>query len=300
MSARDELLRSGRVVEYAPLAGMTTYRFGGPARYLVDAESEEDVVAAGRLAAEEGLAVLALGRGSNLVIADRGFPGVVIRPGAGLSTLAIDADGVVTAGGGHPLPLLARETVRAGCGGLEFYTGIPGSVGGAVRMNAGCHGSETAEWLLEARVVDLRTGAATGRDPGDLDLSYRHSALTDDDFVVAARFRTVPVEREVGEERIREITRWRREHQPGGTLNAGSVFKNPPGDAAGRLIDAAGLKGTRVGGAEVSARHANFFVAHPGATARDVRDLVEEVRRRVRESTGIDLVPEIRFAGDFE
>jgi UDP-N-acetylmuramate dehydrogenase len=300
VSARDELAGRGRLTEHAPLAGMTTYRFGGPARYLVDAETEEDVAAAGRLAAEEHLPVLALGRGSNLVIADRGFPGVVIRPGSGLARLAVDDDGVVTAGGGHPLPLLARETVRRGRGGLEFYTGIPGSVGGAVRMNAGCHGSDTAEWLIDARVVDLRSGNASRRDPATLDLSYRHSNLTDGEFVVEARFRTVASDRVTGEERIREITRWRREHQPGGTLNAGSVFKNPPGDSAGRIIDAAGLKGTRIGGAEVSARHANFFVAHPGATARDVRDLVEEIRRRVRESTGIDLVPEIRFAGDFE
>jgi len=300
VTAREELAGRGRLTEYAPLAGMTTYRFGGPARYLVDAETEEDVVAAGRLAADEGLAVLALGRGSNLVVADRGFSGVVIRPGPGLATLVVDDDGEVVAGGGHPLPLLARETVRLGRGGLEFYTGIPGSVGGAVRMNAGCHGSDTSEWLVTARVIDLESGRVSARDPAALDLSYRHSNLTDGEFVVAARYRTVPVDRQIGEERIREITRWRREHQPGGTLNAGSVFKNPPGDSAGRIIDAAGLKGTRIGGAEVSSRHANFFVAHPGATARDVRDLVAEVRRRVRESTGIDLIPEIRFAGDFE
>ncbi|OFW66648.1 MAG: UDP-N-acetylenolpyruvoylglucosamine reductase [Actinobacteria bacterium RBG_16_68_21] len=300
MSAYDELLARGRLDENVPLAGYTTYRFGGPARYMVVAEDGDDVAAAGSLARDEGLPLLALGRGSNLVIADEGFPGVVIRAGAGLSRLELVADGVVVAGAGHPLPLLARQTVRAGRGGLEFYAGIPGSVGGAIRMNAGCHGSETSEWLITARVIDLAGGGDGERTPEELGLSYRHSDLGDDDFVVEARFGTVDIVPSDGEETIREISRWRREHQPGGTLNAGSVFKNPPGDHAGRLIDAAGLKGMRIGGAEVSERHANFFLAHPGATARDVYLLVAEVRRRVLASSGVDLTPEIRFAGEFE
>lgn len=300
MSARDELAERGRLSENVPLAGYTTYRFGGPARYFVVAESEADVVAAGRLATTEGRPILVLGRGSNLVVADSGFDGVVIRPGAGLSTMRLESDGSVVAGAGLPLPLLARDTVRAGRGGLEFFAGIPGSVGGAVRMNAGCHGSETAEWLIEARVVDLATGGVDSRSPTDLGLSYRHSDLGDGELVIEARFRTVAVDSSAGEETIREITRWRRHHQPGGTLNAGSVYKNPPGDHAGRLIDAAGLKGFRIGGAEVSERHANFFVAHPGATASDVYRLVAEVRRRVLAASGVDLTPEIRFAGEFE
>jgi len=300
MGARDDLAGRGRLSEHVPLAGHTTYRFGGPARYLVVAESVDDVVCAGLFATEESLPILPLGRGSNVVVADSGFDGIVITTGAGLSRLEVENGGVVAAGAGHPLPLLARETVKRGLGGLEFYTGIPGSVGGAVRMNAGCHGSDTAEWLVTASVVSLGTGSVTWRSVGDLRLSYRHSDLRDDEFVVSARYRTVPVDRARGEETIREITRWRRDNQPGGTLNAGSVFMNPPGDHAGRLIDACGLKGLRIGGAEVSERHANFFVAHPGATAADVFLLVAEVRRRVAEGSGIDLVPEIRFAGDFE
>jgi UDP-N-acetylmuramate dehydrogenase len=300
MGARDELAGRGRLSEGVVLAPYTTYRFGGSARFFVEAESEEDVVAAGRLAAEEGIPTLALGRGSNLVVADGGFDGVVLRLGRGLSSIEFQPGDDVLVGAGHPLPLLARETVRRGLGGLEFYTGIPGSVGGAVRMNAGCHGSETAEWLMAARVVDLRGREASWRDPGRLGLSYRHSDLEDHEIVVAARFRTTPIDPAIGRKTIREITRWRREHQPGGSLNAGSVFKNPPGDAAGRLIDVAGLKGMRVGGAEVSERHANFFIAHPGATAADVHGLVAEVRRLVSAATGVDLVPEIRFVGDFE
>jgi UDP-N-acetylmuramate dehydrogenase len=282
-----------------PLAPLTTYRFGGPARYLVEAESEADLTAVAALASDEHLPVFVLGRGSNVVIATRGFEGVVVRLGVGFGQRSIAADGTVTAGGAVPLPVLARECARAGAGGLEFFVGIPGSVGGAVRMNAGCHGSDTAGWLVAARVVSLGSGTTADRSPDELGLSYRHSNLAEDDIVVSARFRTVPTTPTAAEARIREITRWRKETQPGGTLNAGSVFKNPPGDAAGRIIDSVGLKGFRVGGVEVSKRHANFFVAGDGATPEDVRALVAAVRDRVRTATGIELEPELRFIGGF-
>lgn len=300
MTARAALVERGKVSANAPLAGLTTYKLGGPARYLVIVDDEDDLRLASRLASEEGLPLVTLGRGSNVVVADEGFPGVVVRPGPGLSWWEPAGDAAIHAGAGMPLPMLARETSRAGRGGLEFFTGIPGSVGGAVRMNAGCHGSETAEWLLEARVFDQATGEASERTPADLAMSYRHTNLTDEHFVLSARFRTVARDPADAEETIREITRWRRQHQPGGTLNAGSVFKNPPGDSAGRIIDQAGLKGMRVGGAEVSDRHANFFVAHEDATAADLQRLVVEVQRRIREETGVELVPEIRFLGEFQ
>ena len=283
----------------ASLAPLTTYKLGGPARYLVVVDDEDDLRLASGLASEEGLPLVTLGRGSNMVVADVGFPGVVVRPGPGLSWWEAAGDDAIRAGSGMPLPLLARETGRAGLGGLEFFTGIPGSVGGAVRMNAGCHGSEVADWLVEARVMDLGTGEVSERTPTDLEMSYRHSSLTDDHFVVSARFRTIARDPSDAEEAIREITRWRREHQPGGTLNAGSVFKNPPGDSAGRVIDAAGLKGLRIGGAQVSERHANFFIAHDGATASDLHRLVIEVQRRILDEVGVELVPEIRFLGEF-
>nr|MCU0280867.1 UDP-N-acetylmuramate dehydrogenase [Acidimicrobiia bacterium] len=188
----------------------------------------------------------------------------------------------------------------AGRGGLEFMVGIPGSVGGGVRMNAGGHGSDTAAWLVSARVIDVRRGAVAERPAAALGLSYRHSDLGDGELVVAATFQTLARPRREGEAIMREIVRWRRQNQPGGTLNAGSVFKNPPGDAAGRLIDQAGLKGLRVGGVAVSEKHANFFVAEAGASAQDLYDLVSEVRRRVRERAGVDLEPEVRFVGEFE
>ncbi|HLE39090.1 MAG TPA: UDP-N-acetylmuramate dehydrogenase [Acidimicrobiia bacterium] len=300
MTARELLAAAARLREDVPLAPLTTYRFGGPARYLVEAETEEDLVAAARLAAEEHLPVFVLGRGSNVVVSDRGFAGVVIRQGTGFARRTMDRGGVISAGAAVPLPVLAREAARAGRGGLEFFVGIPGSVGGAVRMNAGCHGSDTGSRLITARIVSLRSGAVGERAPTDLELSYRHSNLSDEDVVVSARFHTDPVDPQEAELRIREITRWRKETQPGGTLNAGSVFKNPAGDAAGRIIDSLGLKGLRVGAVEVSMRHANFFVADAGATAADVYALVGEVQRRVHESTGIVLEPELRFVGEFD
>ncbi len=234
-----------------------------------------------------------------MVVSDRGFAGVVIRQGSGFTQRTIDGSGVVIAGAAVPLPMLARETARAGRGGLEFFVGIPGSVGGAVRMNAGCHGSETIDVLIDARIVSLAGGATAARSPQQLGLDYRYSNLSDDDVVVSARFRTEAVEPEAAEERLREITRWRKETQPGGTLNAGSVFKNPPGDTAGRLIDSLGLKGSRIGGVEVSQRHANFFVADTNATAADVFALVGLIRKRVRDETGVLLETELRFLGDF-
>jgi UDP-N-acetylmuramate dehydrogenase len=299
MSGFASLVDEGLVTEHVPLGPLTTYRFGGPARWYAEVGSATDLerVLAARRAA--GVDLLVLGRGSNLLVADSGYPGVVVRLGGGLAVVSIGTDGIVAAGGAVPLPMLARHAAKAGRGGLEWYIGIPGSVGGALRMNAGGHGSDTGEWLLDAEVMDAGTGAITTRDVAGLDLSYRHSNLTDTDIVLSARYRSIARDPAEAEALIREITRWRREHQPGGTLNAGSVFKNPPGDAAGRIIDAVGLKGYRRGGASVSERHANFFVAEAGACAQDIYDLVWAVRRRVGEAVGVWLEPEIRFAGDF-
>ncbi len=206
--------------------------------------------------------------------------------------------GSVDAGGAAPLPVLARRCAGAGLAGLEFYVGIPGSVGGAVRMNAGGHGRETREVLRRAWVLDLLAGDQTARPRpvADLDLGYRHSSLTGTDVVTRAEFAATPDRPEACEARVAEIVRWRREHQPGGA-NAGSVFRNPPGDSAGRLIDAAGLKGHRVGGAVVSAKHANFFQAEPGATATDVARLVADVQARVEAVTGVRLTPELQMVG---
>jgi UDP-N-acetylmuramate dehydrogenase len=292
-----ELIAQGVIGENVDLASLTTYKLGGPARYLMQADDEEHLLQLAQILRDEPLPVVVLGRGSNVVVSAEGFPGIVVR--LGLVGFSVGDEGTVEAGGALSLPMLARRSAEIGRGGLEFMAGIPGSVGGAVRMNAGSHGSDTAEWLVSARVVALATGGVSERTGEDLELSYRHSNLADTDVVVAATFRTVPRSRAEAEKLIREVTRWRKRHQPGGTLNAGSIFKNPPGDAAGRIIDEQGLKGLRIGDVAVSEKHANFFEAGPAATPQQIHDLVVEVRRRVKESTGLELEPEIRFVGCF-
>ncbi len=296
----ENLVSSGLVRRDHPIAAMTTYKFGGDAAWYCEVGSVEQLceVVAARNQETVPPDIFVLGRGSNVVIADGGFPGIVLKLVGEFNEVALEGD-VVTAGAGVSLPRLARFCATNGRGGLEFYVGIPGSVGGAVVMNAGGHGSDTAEWLIEATLFNIESGALGSDDAAGLDLSYRHSRLGPSDVVLRARFRTVAVDSEQAESTMREITSWRRQYQPGGTFNAGSVFKNPPGDAAGRIIDVAGLKGFRCGGVAVSDRHANFFVADPGAKGQDVYDLVHAVQRLVLERSGILLQPEIRFVGDF-
>ena len=174
---------------------------------------------------------------------------------------------------------------------------MPGSVGGAVRQNAGCFGSETKDRLTNATVLDLRDGSITRRTLGDLDLSYRHSNLAPAEVVIEAEFDTDHGEVEAGLAEMKRITRWRRDNQPGGTLNAGSVFKNPPGATAGEIIDGLGLKGLGVGDVRVSEKHANFFVAGADANSEDIMALVQTVKDRVFAETGTILEPEIQFVG---
>jgi UDP-N-acetylmuramate dehydrogenase len=298
VAAALETLLAGKVVRDAPSAPLTTYRCGGPLGVLVRVDRERDLEAlASVLAAHPDVAVLVVGRGSNLLIADRGFAGVAIVCGGELERIDLDpASARVEAGGAAALPVLARQAAKAGIGGLEFYVGIPGSVGGALRMNAGGHGAETRDVLVSARVLDLRNGETRESDAGDLGFGYRHSVLGARDLVLAAVFVGRPDDPVECDRRIDEIVRWRRAHQPGGQ-NAGSVFTNPPGDSAGRLIDACGLKGLRVGGAVVSEKHANFFAASPGASADDVLALVRLVQARVDAETGVRLEPELQLVG---
>ena len=286
-----------RVERSVPIAQFTTYRLGGPAALLVRVGAVEVLPALATVIATHAPPVLIVGRGSNLLVADAGFPGLAVVLEGDFAAFSVDDPSAVRAGGAVALPALARAAAAAGAGGLEFFVGIPGSVGGAVRMNAGGHGRETADVLLSADVFDLVGGdAVTTRRAGALDLGYRSSNLGGGELVVGATFRAVPTAPSDCARGLADVVQWRREHQPGGA-NAGSVFRNPPGDSAGRIIDSLGLKGTRVGGALVSPKHANFFQAEPGATADDVFRLVRLVRARVREATGIDLVPELRTVG---
>ena len=299
MNALDLLVGAGVVEADVGVGRHTTYKLGGPARYFAEVADRGALEMVSTAWRETGLPVLVLGWGSNLVVADAGFGGLVIRP-TGSFAVIDQHEAHIEAGCAVRLPVLARAAVERGRLGLEFFVGIPGTVGGAVRQNAGCHGSETVDRLLWADVFDMKQGRVSRRTSDELDLGYRHSNIAATDVVLAAAFSFRPGPPEEGERLMREITRWRREHQPGGTLNAGSVFKNPPGDAAGRIIDEAGLKGFRVGAVSVSLRHANFFVAEDGATASDLYRLIQEVRQRVLALTGIALEPEICLVGDFE
>ncbi|MGI8492678.1 MAG: UDP-N-acetylmuramate dehydrogenase [Acidimicrobiales bacterium] len=292
----------------APLGALTTYRVGGLSALRVDASSGEDLAAVSRAVAASGLPVLVVGRGSNLLVSDAGFPGIAVTldPGSAEFSsveMASTDDGAfaVRAGAAVPLPALARRTAEAGLTGLEWAVGVPGSVGGAVRMNAGGHGSDVAACLGRAWIADLSGGeaaSAVGRDA--LCYGYRRSSVGPADVVVRAEFVLRPAERRQALATIRDIVRWRRDHQPGGQ-NAGSVFTNPGGDppanSAGWLIDAAGLKGRRWGSAMVSHKHANFIQADAGGSADDVHALLRQVQRVVLEKTSVALETEVELIG---
>jgi UDP-N-acetylmuramate dehydrogenase len=292
-----------RVVVGGPIGPMTTYRVGGAAAVLVTATGHDDLLAVGTAVAVSGLPLLVVGRGSNLLVADAGFAGIaVLLDPAGFGDIEVDGL-LVRAGAAVPMPALARQTVEAGLTGFEWAVGVPGSIGGGVRMNAGGHGSDIAHCLHSCEVADLGApGPAANRTlwPADLDYRYRSSTITPFQVVTAAEFELRAGDIETGRATIREIVRWRREHQPGGQ-NAGSVFTNPPGeppaDSAGWLIDAAGCKGRRWRSAMVSTKHANFIQADEGGSADDVRALIEVVRAEVAARHGLELATEVRMVG---
>jgi len=286
-----------RATRHAPLGARTTYRVGGPAGVLVEVHTEDDLVAVHHAISTVGVAVplLVLGEGSNLLVADAGFAGLVVRLADGFDWVEIGPAGV-RAGAGAKLPVVARRTAAAGLHGLEWGVGVPGSVGGALRMNAGGHGSDMAAVLVRCRLFDLVTGTVAETGPASLALGYRTSSLRAGDVALWAEFSLQPGDRARAEETVTDIVRWRRENQPGGS-NAGSVFVNPPGDSAGRLVESAGLKGKRMGTAQVSAKHANFIQADAGGSADDVWRLVRHVRAEVLGRTGVDLLPEVRMVG---
>jgi len=286
---------AARLQRGAPLGPLTTYRVGGPAAALVVLDRPEDARVLADVLAGCPVDVVVIGMGSNLLVSDDGFDGIAVTLGTGFATIDIDST-TVTAGAAAKLPVVARTTVAAGLTGFEWAVGVPGSIGGAVRMNAGGHGSDMRDSLLDIRVLDLRAGTVRRRPAHELDLGYRTSALAASDLVLSVRLSLTPGDPEVGRAEIAEIVQWRREHQPGGP-NAGSVFTNPAGDSAGRLIDTAGLAGLRIGSAEVSTKHANFIQVDPGGRAADVRRVMDEVRRLVAQTHGVDLHAETVMIG---
>jgi UDP-N-acetylmuramate dehydrogenase len=283
-----------------PLGPMTTYKVGGRAAIFVTPRSLAELSEVADVVRRYGLPVLVIGRGSNLLIADDGFAGVAISLSEWADGIAIDGI-VVRVGSAVALPVLARRTAAAGLTGFEWAVGVPGSIGGAVRMNAGGHGSDIAACLLCAEVFDIREGVSVWRPTPSLGLRFRGSNLGDDEIVLTAELQLAAGDADRSEQEIAEIVRWRRENQPGGQ-NAGSVFVNPiPGElSAGELIDRAGLRGMRIGGAHVSDKHANFIQAGDGATAADVKALIDCVRQRVAAETGFELRSEVRLVGFFD
>jgi UDP-N-acetylmuramate dehydrogenase len=285
-----------------PLGRFTTMRTGGPADLFAVAHNRMELRALIRFARSRGLQHTLMGRGSDVVISDRGIRGLVIQDRAEGSRVEADQ---YTADAGVPMARAATETQKAGLTGLEFGLAIPGSVGGAVWANAGAHDADMAGVLVSARVLD-GAGVESIVPAADLGLSYRDSRfkhVTPDapaDLVLEATFALSPADPEVIKERLDEIRRWRQTHQPLGLPSAGSVFRNPDDDSAGRLIEEAGLKGYRVGGAVVSEKHANFIVNDQKGTAADVRRLAEHVQAVILERHRIQLAFEIEFLGDWE
>ena len=314
VAAAAELLAGAlgdRLERDRPLAPMTTYRVGGAAALFVEIEELSDLEAIATARRQTGVPVLVVGRGSNMLVADEGFAGVALSL-AGFAdhlTLPDAAEGAarepgrpltVRVGGGAALPVVARQIAAAGITGFEWAVGVPGSIGGAIRMNAGGHGSDMAACLIDIDVVDLER-----RDPGvltipasEIGLRFRSSSLDPAYVVLEARLRLASGDRDTATAELTEIVRWRRENQPGGQ-NCGSVFVNPvPGEVtAGGLVDAIGLRGFSIGSAHVSDKHANFIQATDGGRAADVRAVVETVRSRVAEQTGFLLRSEVRLVG---
>jgi UDP-N-acetylmuramate dehydrogenase len=296
-----ELLRAGcDVRSNFPLGPLTTYAVGGNAALAVvvsDISSSNELAAV--LAGFPGIPLAIVGRGSNTLVSDDGFDGLAIVMSSAPRDVELAVDGdIVTAYGSMTMPILARRSVGAGRAGLEWCVGIPGSVGGAVRMNAGGHGAEMCDSLVSARIVSFRSGKSVDVPVDDMGLHFRGSALAEHHVVVTASFHTTDTSVEEGTRVIDDVVRWRRQHQPGGR-NAGSVFVNPaPGSgSAGALIDALGLRGYKSGGATVSEKHANFIQADSTTTARDIVNVMEHVQTIVEAAHAITLRSEVCLLG---
>lgn len=286
---------AGRLTPDAPLAPLVWFKSGGKAEWLFEPKDAADL-SAFLAALEPDVPVMALGLGSNLIVRDGGVPGVVVRLGKAFAAVE-QLDEVTLRCGGGASGILVSSTARdAGIGGLEFLRSIPGTVGGFVRMNGGAYGSETADILVDCEVV-LRSGERKVLSRDDLGYTYRHSALPEGAVVIAATFcgeRADPAAISAEMDRIAEA---REASQPLRTKTGGSTFKNPPGDKAWRLVDAAGCRGLMRGGAQVSEKHCNFLINTGSATSDDIEALGEDVRRRVKETQGVELEWEIQRVG---
>jgi UDP-N-acetylmuramate dehydrogenase len=285
----------GRLTQNAPLAKYVWFKSGGHADWLFEPADLADLRAfCERL--DGDIPVLALGVGSNMIIRDGGVPGVVIRLGEAFAEVEVTSPTTLRAGAAAPAGKLARRAAKAGIDGLAFLTGIPGSVGGVTRMNGGCYGRETCDVLVDCDVI-LPDGQFVTLTNADLKYSYRHSALPDGAVVVEARFEGFPGDPDTIRAEMDRISSERKESQPIGSMTGGSTFKNPPGHSSWKLIDAAGLRGFRHGGAQVSEKHCNFLINTGTATSTEIEELGEIVREKVYAHSGVCLEWEIKRVG---
>jgi len=284
----------GRLTENAPLAGITWFRVGGPAEVMFRPADRDDLLDFLKAKPAE-VPVNVLGVASNVLIRDGGLPGVTLRLGRGFADIAAEGSEILC--GAAALDVnVATAAKLAGIAKLEFLSGVPGTIGGAVRMNAGAYGKETKDVLVWAEAADPQ-GVVHRLSPAELNFEYRRSALPADWICLGARLRGAPGERAEIEARMKEIQSQRADSQPVRSRTGGSTFKNPAGHKAWQLIDAAGCRGLSLGGAMVSEQHCNFLINTGTATAADLENLGEEVRRRVKEQSGVDLEWEIRRLG---
>jgi UDP-N-acetylmuramate dehydrogenase len=285
----------GRLVANAPLAPITWFRVGGPAQVLFTPEDEADL-AYFLGCIDPDLPVVVIGLGSNLIVRDGGVPGIVIRLGRGFGCIAIEDGYRLRVGTAVPDVKVARAAAEAGIAGLAFLRGIPGSIGGALRMNGGAYGGETVDALIEARAVD-RAGRVHVAPKASLNMTYRHSGAPDDWIFTEALFEGRAGDPAEIAAEMDQLTERREASQPIKSRTGGSTFKNPPGGKAWQLIDAAGCRGLTIGGAQVSEKHCNFLINTGAATAADIETLGETVRARVKQTSGIELDWEIKRIG---
>jgi UDP-N-acetylmuramate dehydrogenase len=301
IDSAEEVLRAAcgdRVRRAFPMAPLTTLRVGGSAALYLEPESEPDLDAASSAVVAADIPFAVVGKGSNVLVGDEGFPGLVLRLGRGYRWASRDRLDL-TAGGAMALPKLAGIALRHDLTGLEFGVAIPATVGGSVRMNAGAHGRSMSEVVARVEVYRLREGRSEQLPAEEAGFAYRTSLLPEDAVVVAATVGLAAGESGAIRALMEEAREWRRKTQPLAEPNCGSVFKNPEGDHAARLIEAAGLKGLGIGGAHVSEKHANFIVTDPAARAADVLALIREIQRRVEAADGVHLDTEVQLIGAF-
>lgn len=297
IEAAGRVLEEKQIRRDEPMAAHTTFRIGGPADLFLEPRSDQvaPLLAALR---EAGAPLLVIGNGSDLLVGDRGIRGAVIQIGENMAEITVREE-EIKAQAGALLSRIAGQARMAGLSGMEALAGIPGSLGGAVMMNAGAYGGAMADVVASVEVL-TEDGQVRNFSSEEMHFSYRHSRISEEGgIVLSAVLRLSPGDREEIGALMEELTRRRREKQPLNMPSAGSSFKRPQGYFAGKLIQDAGLRGYRVGQAQVSEKHCGFIVNRGGATAAEVRQLMEEVRAKVKEQFGVDLEPEVRFVGEF-